>query len=791
MKIIEFIRLIIKHLTLLLIVPILLASLVILLTMKPNFKFASQTLLYTGLASGSSIEMDKTFNYQATNTAFDNLINIILSREAQEEVAIRLLAQHLMLPKANPKYISFTNYDKLKSKIPKELYNYIEKGTNSADDSLALYISQGLFPPEINRINYEKTVRNLIALKNSSNTNFVYELLNFEDPHYSINAIASVKAMRISNSDLIKLTYEVDDPGICQQTLAIYNEVCIKNYRNIKENRSDAVVKYFEAQLAIANEKLKKGEDKLLDFNKSYNIINYYEQSKAVANVKEDMEVEYNNKKAELAGIEASTKRLEKKLNIQDIIQLKSNGVLEKKKQLGDLNYKIALNQAEIESTKDPKSLAKMAELKIQSENLTYEISQSINELYSYQNTVDGLPVNKVLPDWMDNTVEAENIKAKLKVMDADNKNFQKQYEIYAPAGANITRIEREISVSEQESIEILRGLNLAKLKLQDNALSSNLKAIDPPFYPLSPLPTKRKILIIAAAFLGFILTLGSLIVMEYFDDTLRNSKKAGEILKLPSLGMMPKILLHPNTINLPFIQNRLIEIITQNITKFLGTAGPEIATKTIVLFSTQKMEGKTVLAGNIARELKKDGKKILFLNYSNEQQNVRKQSKFPILTRILGYPDPRIDFDNPFLSEAKSYLQPSEYFTYAINEQFYKAKNYKDILEQNNIKLDFIPDYVIIELPPIIYNNYPTELFSQSDIDVLICRSNRLWSEADQSALNGLLPVAGSKMYFVINGVELKEVESLLGDLPKKRSEFRKKIKTMFQFQFFTKNQI
>jgi hypothetical protein len=46
-----------------------------------------QTILYTGLASSSSIEMDKTFN-QATNTAFDNLINIIESRETQEEVAI-------------------------------------------------------------------------------------------------------------------------------------------------------------------------------------------------------------------------------------------------------------------------------------------------------------------------------------------------------------------------------------------------------------------------------------------------------------------------------------------------------------------------------------------------------------------------------------------------------------------------------------------------------------------------------------------------------------------------------
>jgi polysaccharide biosynthesis transport protein len=792
MKIIEFIRLILKHLTLLIIVPILLASLVILLTMKPHFEFSSQTVLYTGLASGSSIEMDKTFNYQATNTAFDNLINIILSRETQEEVAIRLLAQHLMLPKANPKYISSANFDKLKSIIPRDLYAYVEKGHNSGVDSIAINNSKGLlFPPEINQINYEKTVRNLTALKNSSSTNFVYELLNFEDSHYSINAISSVKALRIANSDLIKLTYTVDDPGICQQTLAIYNEVCIKNYRNIKENRSDAVVKYFEVQLASANEKLKNAEDKLLDFNKSYNIINYYEQSKAVANVKEDMEVEYNNKKADLAGIEAATKRLEKKLNIQDVIQLKSNSVLEKKKQLGDLNYKIALTQAEIESSNDEKSIVKMAELKRQSENLTNDISKSINELYSYQNTIDGLPVSKVLPDWMANTVESENIKAKLKVMDLDNKKFQKQYAIYAPAGANITRIEREISVSEQGYIEILHGLNLAKLKLQDNALSANVKAIDPPFYPLSPMPTKRKILIIAAALLGFILTFGIIIIMEYFDDTLKNAKKAGEILKVPSLGMMPKILLHPETINLPFIQHRLIEIITQKTTQFLSTQSPENSVKTIVLFSTQKMEGKTVLAGNIARELKKEGKKILFLNYSIEQQNSIKIRKLPFLTKLLGYPDPRIDFNNSFLSEVTTYLEPSEYSTYALDEQFYKAKNYKDLLEQNNIKLDFIPDYVIIELPPIIYNNYPTELFTHSDIDILICRSNRLWSEADQSALNDLLPLSSSKMHFIINGVELKEVESLLGDLPKKRSEFRNKIKTIFQFQFFTKNQI
>ncbi|MFD1293693.1 hypothetical protein ACFQ5N_07575 [Lutibacter holmesii] len=766
-----------------------LALLVLLLTSKPSLEYSSQSILYTGLASGSSIEMDKAFNYYATNTAFDNLINIINSRETQEEVAIRLLSQHLMLPKANPKFISQKLFEELKNKIPSELYEYVDTNSTNQENNKNDVATEVLFPSEINRESYEKTVKNLTDLMNSSNTNFVYELLNYEDEHYSLKAISSIKAMRISSSDLIKLSYTVNDPGICQQTLAIYNEVCIKNYKNIKENRSGSVVKYFESQLELSREKLKQAESKLLEFNKSYNIINYYEQSKAVAVVKEDMEVAYNNKKAELAGVKAATKRLEEKLNIQDQIQTKSTLVLEKKEKLGELNYEIAISEAE--SNNDEESIARIYDLKKQAENLTNEIRAGVDELYRYQNTLDGVPTSKVLPDWMNTVVQSENLKAEIQVMDQRNKDFQEQYEIYAPAGANIKRIEREISVSEQGYLEILHGLNLAKLKLQDSEMSANLKTIDPPFYPLTPIPTKRKILIIAAALLGGILILGIILVMEYFDDTLKNAKKASEILKLKPLGMIPKILLNPSTINPKYIHQRLVEIITQNIIQSLTTQHSENNTKTILCFSTQKMEGKTVLAGNIAKGLKENGKNVLVLNYNNEEQPINVQRKYSIIDKILGNQDPRIDFDNPFLANPSTYLDASEYHTYTIDKQFYKAKNYIDILNLNNIKLNYTPDYVIIELPALIYNNHPAELFANSDIDILVCRSNRLWAEADQTALNNLLPLSGEKMKFIVNGVELKEVESLLGDLPKKRSQFRKKVKNMFKFQFFSKNQL
>lgn len=802
MKLIELSRLILKHLVLLIIVPVLLAAIVFNLTGKSKLSYNSSTVLYTGLATGSSIEMDKSFNYFATNTAFDNLINIVKSRETQEEVAIRLLSQHLLLQQADPKYISSKFYAELNKKIPPYIYNYVVRDVKliQADssqvgkDSLPLTevnvpAASALFPPTINRLAYEKTVENLTRLMKSSDTNFVYKLLNFQDEHYSIKAISSVKAERVANSDLIKLSYEVDDPGICQQTLAIFNEVCIQNYKHIKENRSDDVVKYFESQLGEANAKLRNAEDKLLGFNKANNIINYYEQSKAVAVVKEDMGVDYANKKAQLAGTEAAAKKLEDKLNIQQAIQIKSNAVMEKRKELGDVNYELAMAQAE--SGNEEASAAKIAALKNKSEGLKADIKKSVGDLYTYQNTTEGLPVAKALGGWIDNVVETEDLKAKLKVMDGRNKEFQQEYAAYAPAGATIKRIEREINVSEQGYLELLHGLNLAKLKLQDNELTSNLKAVDPPYYPLESKPRKRGVLVIAAALLGFILVLGIILAMEYTDDTLKNFKKAGKALQLPAAGMLPKIFLNPGPVNLSFIQNRLVEIATQNIEQFLTAHDSGKPVKTILFLSTQEKEGKSVAAGNLAAKLIQEGKKVLLLNYSGPKQPVTTHRKFPLLNRILGYTDPRIDFNNPFLAQPSSYLPASKYFTYNLNEQFYKATSYTDILEQNNISISFVPDYVFIELPALLYNNHPAALVSQADMSVLICRSNRLWSEADQASLNTILPITERRMAFIINGVELKETESLLGDLPKKSSSFRKKIKNIFRFQFFTKNQI
>ena len=805
MKIIDFIRIILKNLALLVAIPLVLALLVVYLTRNPDFKYVSETTLFTGIATGSSVEMDKSFNYFVVNTGFDNLINIVKSRNTQKEVAIRLLSLHLMLDKPSPQTISEKNLNAIKSITPNYIYSYIAKDENQIENEsnkLALIDSSMLnvadkkasdliIPQSINKRAFEQTVQNLSRLMESSDTNFVYKLLNYPNPHYSFKDLSTIKVTRIFSSDMIQLKYESDDPGICQNTLAFLTDACIRNYRSVKENRSDAVIKYFENQLAMAAERLRIAEDNLLLFNKQNNIINYYEQSKAVAIVKEDLDVDYNNKRINLAGIEAAIKRLEEKLDVQEQIQLKSSALLEKREQIGKINFSIA--KAETFGIRNDEQTNNLAQLKAEAAIAEDELKETVANLYSYSNTKDGLPVAALLNEWISNVIEAENLKAGLIVLGEQIKEFQKQYSIYAPAGANIKRIEREISVSEQEFLEILHGLNLAKLKLQDNELASSLKVVDPPYFPLSPVPTKRKILVVLAAMVGFIFVLSFILFAEYFDESLKNTNRASKILNLDYLGIIPKIYWKSDFVTLPLIINRLTELITQKIDIYLQENSSIQSVKVLLFFSTQAQEGKSTIARNLSTQFKKSGKNILFLNYSGSSTNTGNTI---------------IEFENSNTIKSRAIKKKSFHKKYSIDaflnnpdltESEYKEYDLKELLKVSDTdnfiskELSLIGglDYVLIEIPPIIHFRYPSSIISMVDLPILVCRANRVWKDADQAALEMISKDLKSKPSFILNGTELEAIESILGDLPKKRSRLRKIIKNIVQLQFLTKTKI
>ena len=480
----------------------------------------------------------------------------------------------------------------------------------------------------------------------------------------------------------------------------------------------------------------------------------------------------------------ASVKRLEDKLKVQELIQQKNSDVIDAKNKLGNVNYKIAMLESKSDYTEE--SIQEIKKLKDEAQLLEKEIKVSVGELYSFRNSIEGVPIDIVMPDWINKVVEREDLKAKLNIIDTQNKELEKQFKTFAPAGANLKKIEREISVAEQEYLEILNGLNSAKIKYQDVQLKSNIKTIDEPYFPLKPIPSKRKIIIIIISLLSGFIVFTVILLMEFFDNTLRNDAVAKKKLRIPSLGMLPKISNSNKGLDMTSVQDRLMDFVMDNFNHYFnGKEKKDDKPKIITVFSTIAEEGKSILAGNIAYRLKKRGNKILFLNHSDIEKKETITHLNPWLYKFLGYQDPRVDYSHPFLASANDYLGPKEYITYSQKKSYYDIESYTDLEIDNPEVYKQELDYIIIELPNILAKSYPVELLKNTDLALLVCRSNRLWSKADDNILMNIKELIRPKLRFIINGVALDEVEALLGELPKNRSKMRKKIKNIMRFQF------
>lgn len=736
MSIIQFIRILKKHIWILIAAPLLLAALVYWLTANQPKTYESKVTFYTGLASGYTVDSDNSgkVDFFATQIAFDNFMNILNSRKTLEDVAIRLFATHLMMDKPDPHYISKANFQKFQQMVPEEVKQLAVKN------------------------NLEQTVTNIIKYQRPTDSNFIYGLLNYNHPHYSVDAISKTKAKRLNNSDLIEVSYQSDDPGICRLTLDLLTETFTANYKAVKANRTDEVIAYFERELAKAAGKLREAEESLLNFNQNNDIINYYEQTKFIADQKEKLDVEVQRVKMQRASAKAAIEKLESQLSTLDQVKLRSKTILDLRDSLSALNSKAAMMEATT-STQDTLAMERLSILQKKIAEMEWKLRDEVDQLHAYSSTKEGINKKEILTAWLEKVIEFEGIQGSLEVLNQRQEDFLRRYKTFAPLGARLKKIERKISVSEREYLSILHSLGQARLKEQNIKMQSDVKVVAEPYFPINPLPSKRKILVLAAAMVGFIMVLFVILLMEYFDSTLRYPERAERHTGISVVTVYPRLIRKVKNINFNFIKDRLISVLLFDIQK--RTLESVVSEPRIILFySNQKREGKTIIIRHLIQKFQEFNIDTVYFNHQNTDPSDIEEQRL----------------ENEFainLSELHHVESKQELLTSLLEGR-----------KQN-------PSFVIVELPGIIPVEYPMALARFADYSYIVTRANRLWSRADDHAQNNIADLLPQKPRMILNGTELETVESFLGELPKKRSRITRILKRVVRLQFYSRYKI
>ena len=673
--------------------PLIIALIVIYKTRDMSRSYEVKTTIYTGVMSGFNFDQDGSVQtVNIVNNTMENILSIITAKSTLRHVSMRLFAQHMMHgdAKKDNNYILAKNYRHLQAITPQEVKALIDKKSE------------------------EKTLEKLFAYADANTDNFLYGLFNWSPPYYSYNALSQIKVNRIGNSDMVEIKYTADDPGIAYHTLELLNEEFMNQYEAIRYGQSDRIIHFFEIELEKTGKKLKSSEDSLTNYNIEKRIINYDEQTKHLAALSRDFELQYEEILLDYNSSQALVKDLEERIGEKAQLMKKNSNFIEKLNQISSLSAQIVKIETFGGDSTILGNLDSYKKLLRQKEENFKAFSDSLNFKKYTKESYAGVDL---LGQWVSELLKLEEAKSKLNEMERWKDDLDDQYVYYSPIGSTIKRKEREINVTEATYLEILHSLNVARLRQKSLQMTSaTLKVLNPPTFPLGSAPTKRKFIVIVSFLGSFFFILTYFLIIELFDRTLRDKYRTERMTNGKVLGAFPK------ESNVKGRYSKEIKrIATENLANSLLPFFKTEQTNVINVLSAEQYEGKSFISAELEKHYKS-----------------------------IGFNTRTISWHSDFSPNTKDFLW---------------AENFNQLITNDEIKET---DLLIIEYPPL--NNYsiPQNLLKKSNINLFIARATRTWKDTDRTLFQRIKEQSSPSPFFIILNKTRKEAaEYFTGLLP------------------------
>lgn len=705
MTIIIFIEILLGKLKYLLILPIIAGTFTFFLTRKLPAQYEAETSIYTGITSNTGLDVTAIrVDKLVTQNEYNNVLTILKSESLMEEISLRLLAQHLMLAKPQKEIISEVAFNDLQKNVPDKVKILVVKG------------------------DYERTYQNLKNFVNPDSKNYLYSILNYDHPYYSIKALSTIKVEQINSSDMIQLSYVSEDAGICCNTLKIIAKAFISKYGELKRKQKNSTVRYFQGKLDEVSRKLKNSEDSLLQFNTSNNIINYYEQTKQITTQNEEIELRLQDVKMKNEGSKAVLKKLENEIRKRFAINLRNEEILDVRGQLVSCNTQIA--QTEVRNNDNSLNVG-LNSLYKKRNSLEKKLENCIDSIYKFESNSEGIESRNLLGSWLDAVKDFEASSAMLRSMQVRQVEFLSQFKRYAPLGSTTKRIEREINVYEGEYLEILNNHNAALRNEQNADMISNMRIIDDAQYPINSIPSKKKLYILISIIFALIFFILGVFFVEMMDHRIKTPSMIASLTGIEFLGAFcstdnKKI---PNT---ELILHKAVVYILEKI-RLLSANGKKPFI--IQILSVWDGVGKTATGIILQQELEKRGFRVGLYNFMSAVSATKNDEN-----------------------------------TQELLNRFYKSNYYSELFKVE----DQHSDYIITVIPSVYRGIENPILIKDADLNFVVYNANLIWSKADSFHTDKIKQLVGNNVYTILSNASPENLKEVYGEIDKKRSKLR-----------------
>ncbi len=409
-------------------------------------------------------------------------------------------------------------------------------------------------------------------------------------------------------TNILELIYQGKDPDIAAELLNAVCQMMVEENTKAISSEATKVRKFLEIEIPVARQRLQRAEIAENRYRQKSGIISIDDQTKSLVLSLANLEDQERTLVAQLQEAKSRDTSLRQITDAKTINNAYASVRSGQDEQLKSLRAKLAdleaqIIQTRLRFTENHPTIIKLIEQR-----------DAIRALYTQQ-LARVSPGNETIPpSQVASDSLSQELRSKLIVNEIERLAVEKKLKSVQSLQANLQARLAQLPIQELPLTALVRqrqqattSLNALQSKLEEARIAeaqqvSNIRIIEEAQTPTSPTSPKKAAVLVIATFFGAILAIGVVLLLEVMDNTLHDASEAEELLKLPVLGVLPR--LPVNKLNLEpseqFLDDvGLVEPYRMLLKKleFRSTHKPRI----IVVSSSISGEGKSVVVSHLA----------------------------------------------------------------------------------------------------------------------------------------------------------------------------------------------
>lgn len=442
---------------------------------------------------------------------------------------------------------------------------------------------------------------------------------------------------RIGKTDILQISYQNADPKLAASAVNEVINLYLAN--NVIDNRTEAATarRFITKQLPKTEAIVRQAEEVLRKFEEQNNILDLEGEAKSAVDVIANLENQVSTAQVQLVDANTQSQALQNELLGMDSQQAiaassvsQSPGVQRALEELQQVESQLASGLT-IYQEEHPK-IVDLKSKKASLEGLLQGRVQQVLGSTTNSAPSGNLQVGELQQQITNNLVQLETkrlgLSSQVAALSNVLVNYRQRANILPALKQRRGELEREVKAAQSTYETLLRRLE--EIRVEENRVVGNARLIEVAEEPESPLSNNDEATIALGVLLGLLLGVGSALILDALDTSIKTVKEAKEVFGGTLLGLIPFFGKKDLDQDIPVIVARDLprSPISEAYRTFqanLNFLSSDKELKVIVVTSSIPQEGKSTLCANLAVTMAQSERRVLLIDADTRQPSQHK----------------------------------------------------------------------------------------------------------------------------------------------------------------------